>query len=216
MAATKSMGPAGSTDPGRQWDQRFTGDEYVYGEEPNLWLTAQAGSPSSGRNEALAIGDGEGRNGVWLAEQGWSTLSVDASAVGLEKARRLAERRGVPLATEQAALEDWSWPRDRFALAASIFVHLPPSIRPAVHRSLSRSLAPGGLLVLEAFLPRQLANGTGGPKSPELLYTATMLRDDFDDLEILHLEEKDLDLNEGRLHRGPSAVVRLLARRPVL
>lgn len=203
-------------DPGAQWDARFAGDEFVYGLEPNRWLVEQAGRPAVPGAEALAVGDGEGRNGVWLAGQGWTTLSVDASAVGLAKARGLAQRRGVALATELVRLESWTWPTERFALAASIYVHLPPAVRPGVHAALARSLVPGGRLLLEAFLPRQLQYGSGGPKSPELLYTAAQLREDFDGLEILLLEELDLDLDEGRLHRGRSAVVRLLARRPIV
>jgi len=201
-------------DVGAAWDARFAAADYVYGEEPNRWLEEQAGAPPVPDAEALAAGDGEGRNGVWLAERGWRVLSVDASVVGLAKAKALAARRGVRLETEQARLEAWAWPRGRFALAVSIFVHLPAELRPRVHAALAASLVPGGRLLLEAFTPRQLAFGTGGPKDPDLLYEPDHLHDDFAALEILHLEERELELGEGRLHRGRSAVVRLLARRP--
>jgi hypothetical protein len=207
-------GPQPAQDVGAAWDRRFAGPEHVYGEEPNRWLAAQLPLLPPPGSEALAVGDGEGRNGVWLAAQGLRVLSVDASAVGLAKARALAERRGLSLVTEQLRLEAWDWPVRRFALAASIFVHLPPATRPTVHAALAASLAPGGLLVLEAFLPAQLRHRTGGPSDPALLYTAELLRGDFAALDLLHLEETELELQEGHLHRGRSAVVRLLARRP--
>jgi len=202
-------------DPGRQWDERFSTPDFVYGTEPNGWLEAQrARLPASGR--ALAVADGEGRNGVWLAGLGLEVTAVDASRVGLGKAAGLARRKSV---TERyhpvvACLEDWAWPQAAFDVAALIYIHLPSAQRPAIHALAARSLAPGALLVLEAYTPRQLAFGTGGPADVDLLYEPEDLRRDFAGLEILHLEELELDMEEGLLHRGRSAVVRLLARMP--
>ncbi|MFA7332363.1 MAG: class I SAM-dependent methyltransferase [Candidatus Delongbacteria bacterium] len=195
------------------WDERFAGAEFVYGTAPNLWLQAQSGLlPSGGR--ALAVADGEGRNGVWLAEQGLEVTAVDASVVGLEKASRLARERGVaeryhPLLAD---LEDWTPPAGSFDLVALIYLHLGSALRPRLHARLAAGLAPGGLLVLECFTPRQLAHGTGGPSNPDQLYEPADLARDFAGLELLHLEERELELDEGLLHRGRSAVVRLLAR----
>jgi hypothetical protein len=195
------------------WDERFAGEEFVYGEAPNEWLAAQAGIlPGAGK--ALALGDGEGRNGVWLAERGLEVLAVDASRVGLDKAEALARRRGVSRLyhTECAWVQEAGWPAGRWDVAALCYLHLPSALRSQVHGQVAASLATGGLLVLEAFTPRQPAYKTGGPSDPDLLYEPATLREDFRGLEILHLEEHVVELDEGRLHKGPSAVVRLLAR----
>lgn len=200
---------------GKVWDERFAGADYKYGTAPNRWLEAQADRlPARGR--ALAVADGEGRNGVWLAERGLAVTAVDASRVGLVKAERLARERGVAgrYETTVADLADWDCPATRYDVVALIYLHLPPAARAALHGRLVCALAPGGLLVLECYTPRQLAFGTGGPSDPAQLYEPEDLRHDVAGLEILHLEERELELEEGLLHRGPSAVVRLLARAP--
>jgi len=195
------------------WDERFAGEEFVYGEAPNEWLAAQAERlPTGGR--ALALGDGEGQDGVWLAQRGLDVLAVDASRVGLDKAEGLARRRGVAhlYHTELAWVQEASWPARRWDVAVLCYLHLPSALRPLVHGQVATRLAPGGLLVLEAFTPRQQAYKTPGPSDPDLLFEPEDLRLDFAGLEILHLEERVVELDEGRLHKGPSAVVRLLAR----
>jgi SAM-dependent methyltransferase len=195
------------------WDERFAGEEFVYGEAPNEWLVAhQHLLPASGT--ALALGDGEGRNGVWLAEHGLAVTAVDASRVGLDKAEGLARRRGVSarFRTVCAWVQEADWSAHTWGVVVLCYLHLPSSLRAIVHRRVVESLAPGGLLVLEAFTPRQPAFKTGGPSDPDLLYEPEFLREDFSGLEILHLAEAEVLLNEGRLHQGRSAVVRLLAR----
>ncbi|ACJ00509.1 SAM-dependent methyltransferase [Rhodospirillum centenum] len=195
------------------WDERFATDGFVYGTEPNAFLTAQASLLAPG-GRVLLPGDGEGRNGVWLAERGLEVLAVDSSAVGLAKAERLARERGVRIATAVADLAAWDWPEARFDAVVVIFLHLPPDCRARVHAAMARSLRPGGVLILETFRPAQLGRASGGPKDPALLYDADMLRRDFAGLEILLLEEADPALDEGPFHRGPAATVRLVARRP--
>lgn len=195
------------------WDERFAGDEFVYGEAPNAWLAEQAERiPTTGT--ALALGDGEGRNGVWLAECGLRVTAVDASRVGLDKAERLAVRRGV--ADRYRTVCDWvqeaDWQRQNRNVVSLCFLHLPSALRPVIHARVAASVEPGGLVVLEAFTSRQLQHKTGGPSAPDLLYEPEELRRDFAGLEILHLEETEVVLDEGRLHQGLSAVVRLLAR----
>lgn len=200
-------------DVGNQWDERFSGTEFVYGREPNLWLKSQQDRlPRAGR--ALAVADGEGRNGVWLASRGLEVTAVDASAVGLAKAARLARAVGCAERYHPvlSLLEEWEWPEACCEVVALIYIHMASSDRPWLHERAARALAPGGLLVLEAYTPRQLAFGTGGPPDADLLYEPEDLRREFAGLEILHLEERELELEEGLLHRGRSAVVRLLAR----
>ena len=136
------------------WDERYQNGGFEFGEAPNLYLQSQAHRLRPGMR-ALAVGDGEGRNGVWLAAQGLQVTSVDWSGVGLSKAASLARQRGVALQTVTADVAAWEWPRAQFDLIAWIFVHLPPEDRARATRSALAALAPGGLLVLECFTPAQ-------------------------------------------------------------
>ncbi|PKU23601.1 SAM-dependent methyltransferase [Telmatospirillum siberiense] len=195
------------------WDERFMGEEYVYGTEPNVFLTEQAPHLVSGAR-VLVPGDGEGRNGVWLAGRGMRVLSVDGSTVGLAKARNLAASRGLVIETEVADLGSWEWPVGKADAVASLFLHLPTAVRPQIHAKMIGALRPGGLLILEAFRPAQLAYASGGPKDLDLLYAADQLRSDFQAMDMLLLEEVLTELDEGALHRGPAATVRMVARKP--
>lgn len=196
------------------WDQTFDAPGYKYGTEPNAFLRAQAQRLHAG-STVLVPGDGEGRNGVWLARQGHAVLSVDSSAVGLRKAAELAAEHGVPLRTLQADLAAWT-PAPASADAVVLtYVHLPAELRSAVHRNLALALRPGGWLLLEAFHPQQLQYQSGGPKDAALLYTLEQLRADFDGLlhEVL-AQECTVELDEGPGHHGPAHVVRWLGCAP--
>lgn len=196
------------------WETRYAEPGFAYGTQPNAFLAAQREQLRPGMR-ALAVADGEGRNGVWLAQQGLDVLSVDASAVGMRKAAELAAQAGVALATECTDLASWDWPQQAFDLVISIYVHFPPELRPRLHRAMLQSLRPGGMLVMEAFNLEQLAYPSGGPRVQEMLYSADMLAEDFAGAGILQLEELVTDLNEGKYHCGPGAVVRLIAQRTV-
>jgi SAM-dependent methyltransferase len=202
------------SDPGlRRWDDRYGQDDYLFGEQPNAFLARQKHRLQA-RRRALAIADGEGRNGVWLAEQGLEVLSVDGSAVAQEKARRLAERRGVKPTFELADLSTWTWPEAEFDVVAGIFIQFAgPDLRPRIFEGMRRALRPGGLLLLEGYRREQLAYGTGGPPTVENLYTEQMLHDAFADLEILELVAYDAVISEGSAHAGMSALIDLVARR---
>ncbi|MBN9333129.1 class I SAM-dependent methyltransferase [Devosia sp.] len=195
------------------WDDRYSRDEYVFGEAPNAFLASQAAHlPSSGK--ALAIADGEGRNGVWLAEQGLDVLSVDASPVGLEKAQRLAEKRGVPLETRLLDISAYDWPAESFDVVAGIFFQFAgPDLRDAIFAGIIRTLRPGGVLILQGYGPRQLEYRTGGPGILENLYTEALLAEKFSALEILHLGDHDSAVAEGSAHVGMSHLVDLVARK---
>lgn len=195
------------------WDTRYAEPGYAYGTEPNAFLVSKAGLLKAGMT-ALAVADGEGRNGVWLASRGLDVLSVDASEVGLRKTRELAASRGVAIRTAQADLGRWAWPGGAFDVVVSIFAHFPPELRVSVHRAMLAALKPGGLVILEAFAPEQLNHASGGPRVPEMLYSAGMLRADFAAGEVLELTEALTELAEGPYHSGPAAVVRLVVRRP--
>jgi cyclopropane fatty-acyl-phospholipid synthase-like methyltransferase len=197
------------------WDNRYAEPGYAYGTHPNAFLVSSKQHLKPGM-KALAVADGEGRNGVWLAQQGLDVLSVDRSNVGVRKTRELAEARRVPIRTECVELTAWEWPRDEFDVVVAIFIHFPPEHRTRMHRAMLAALKPGGLLILEAFTPEQLNYKSGGPPVREMLYTAAMLRQDLSDGAIAMLEETLTDLDEGRYHRGRAAVVRLLCRRRVM
>ncbi|PWE17410.1 SAM-dependent methyltransferase [Marinicauda salina] len=196
------------------WDERYATEAYVYGEAPNAFLASCLERLRPG-DRALAVADGEGRNGVWLAEQGLDVVSVDASAVGLEKARRLAGKRGVFPEFIQADLFAWDWPEAAFDVVAAIFIQFAgPGDRPRLFESMKRSLKPGGALILQGYRPEQVALGTGGPPAPENMYTETMLRDAFADFEIAHLRAHDDVIEEGAGHSGLSALIDLVALKP--
>ena len=195
------------------WDARYAGGGFAFGDAPNRHLEAQAPRLRPGLR-ALALGDGEGRNGVWLAERGLEVTSLDWSETGLAKARALAAARRVPLRTIAADLTAWNWPVAAFDLIAWIFVHLPPADRALVAARATAALAPGGLLVLEGFTPAQDGRRSGGPRDPALLLSGALLREHFAGLELLECLEGTVLLDEGPKHQGPAEVVRGVFRRP--
>lgn len=196
------------------WDERYAGEDYLFGEVPNAFLARQAARLKAGQR-ALAVADGEGRNGVWLAEQGLKVHAVDSSSVAQEKARRLAARRHVEVEFELADLLAWPFPEAAYDVVVAIFIQFTgPAERTRMFEGMKRALRPGGLLLLEGYRPEQLAYGTGGPSQLENLYTEALLREAFADFEIETLSVYDAELNEGARHRGMSAVIDLVARKP--
>lgn len=196
------------------WDERYDTDDYVYGTEPNDFLREQAGRIGEPPRKVLCLADGEGRNGVYLAGLGHAVTSVDASRVGLAKAARLAETRGVPLETLLADLTEHTFEAEAFDAVVSIFCHVPEAGRPHLHRQVARTLKPGGLLILEAYTPAQVPRDTGGPDTPDRTPTAAELEAAYADFEILSSREFDRPVVEGRGHTGLGAVVQFIARKP--
>lgn len=196
------------------WDKRYGTEGFIYGTQPNAYLRSQAHHLRLGM-AALAIADGEGRNGVWLAEQGLEVLSVDKSAVGLAKAAELARERGVCLTTLRTDLAEWGWRAGAFDLVISIFAHFRPATRQLINRRIVESLRPGGLVIVEAFHKRQLGRSSGGPKDLELLYEVDYLRTDFQSLDLIELLEGQAMLDEGPFHQGEAEVVRYIGRKPL-
>ena len=195
------------------WNERYgTTDGYLFGTQPNAFLLSQQDLLKQGAY-CLAVADGEGRNGVWLAEQGLRVLSVDSSAVAVNKARKLAQQRGVHVDFELADLLQWDWGENRFDVVAAIFIQFAaPEQRERMFANIRRCIKPGGLLLLQGYTPRQLKYGTGGPSQPENLYTEALLRNIFSDWEILHLREHDDFISEGSAHHGMSALIDMVAR----
>ena len=202
-------------NPRDQWNARFAAEGYLFGTEPNEFLRAHAALlPKKGR--VLAVADGEGRNGVWLAQQGLDVLSIDFSPVALAKARALARERGVKLETAEADLAKWRWPRSGFTAVVAIFIQfVGPALRDKIFAGVKRALKPGGVLLMQGYRPRQLEYKTGGPPVEENLYTEELLRSAFADLEIVELVSHDDEIHEGRGHDGMSALIDLVARKPI-
>ncbi len=195
-----------------RWDDRYKTEDYVFGTEPNDFLAEVASQVPKGK--VLCLADGEGRNGVYLAELGHRVTSVDASGVALDKARQLANERSVSLTFEQADLNDYSLGDAAWDCCVSIFFHMPHEMRRAMHRKIMQAMRPGGYLILEAYTPAQLAFGTGGPPVEELLMTLELLREDFAGLNFLIGREIERDVREGKGHAGHSSVVQVLAQKP--
>jgi cyclopropane fatty-acyl-phospholipid synthase-like methyltransferase len=195
------------------WDERYATDDYFFGTEPNAFLVSQHHLLKPGMR-CLAVADGEGRNGVWLAGQGLDVLSVDASPVAVAKAQKLAAQRGVELKCEVVDLLNWDWGENRYDVVAAIFIQFAtPEQRGLLFDSIKRTLKPGGLLLLQGYTPRQLEYRTGGPSALENLYTESMLRAEFSDMEILQLREHEEFISEGSGHHGMSALIDLVARK---
>lgn len=196
------------------WDERYAAPGFFFGKAPNAFLKSQAHRLQSGHS-ALAVADGEGRNGVWLAEQGLQVHAIDASLVALEKSRALAARQRVQLRWEQVDLQTWRWPHEIYDVIAAIFIQfVGPEGRARQFAGMRQALKPGGLLILQGYTPRQLEYGTGGPPHAENMYTQALLRDSFGDWDILHLSEHDDVIEEGAGHSGMSALIDLAARKP--
>ncbi|MDD4978572.1 MAG: class I SAM-dependent methyltransferase [Gallionella sp.] len=195
------------------WNERYAGEHYHFGTEPNAFLSRQKSLLNVGER-VLAIADGEGRNGVWLAQQGLQVVAVDASDVAIAKAKKLAQQRGVSVQFELADLMAWDWGVDRYDVVVGIFIQFaPPGVREQMFERIKQCLKPGGLLLLEGYAPRQIGYKTGGPSQVENLYTVEQLREAFADLEIVELRDYDAEIEEGPGHKGISALVDLVARK---
>jgi SAM-dependent methyltransferase len=193
------------------WNERYSESGFAYGVEPNDFLVEVAAHIPPG--PVLCLAEGEGRNAAFVAARGHAVLAVDQSHVGLEKARALAAERGLAIATQVADLADFEFERDRYAGIISIWAHLPPLVRQRVHQRCVQALAPGGVMVLEAYTPSQVGRGTGGPQDPLMCMTAERLRSELAGLHFESLTERERLVAEGKYHNGLSAVVQMLARK---
>ncbi|NJR61789.1 MAG: class I SAM-dependent methyltransferase [Cyanobacteria bacterium CRU_2_1] len=194
------------------WNERYSQAEYAYGKHPNDFLVEVVQQIPKG--QVLCLADGEGRNGVYLAQQGYQVTAVDASSVGLEKARKLSAERSVEIETIIADLAEFPIQPNSWNAIVSIFCHLPPTVRAHVHRQVVSGLRSGGVFVLEAYTPRQLAFKTGGPPTAELTMELTTLHEELEGLEFKHAIELEREIQEGLFHRGCSSVVQVLAIKP--
>jgi SAM-dependent methyltransferase len=197
----------------QRWQQRYSTPDYTFGKEPNEFLVrCRPLLPRTGK--VLAVADGEGRNGVWLARQGLDVLSIDFSPAAQAKARALAAEHRVAITFVEADVHAWPYPENTFDVVVEIFTQFStPPERERKWAGMRRALKTGGLLIVTGYTPKQLDYGTGGPKQIEQLYTREMLEHAFGDLDDVAIVEEERELHEGAGHSGMSAFIGLTARK---
>ena len=193
------------------WNEKFANTDYAYGTEPNDFLVSAITNLK--RGATLSLAEGEGRNAVWLAQQGFTVSSIEQSEKGVGKTLRLALQRGVIVMAERGELETFHIQPNSWDLVVSIYAHTPQELRRKLHRQVVAGLKPGGVFVLEAYTPAQIPNNTGGPKDASLMPTAELLRSELAGLVFDHIEEVERDVVEGSLHTGTAHVVQVVAHR---
>lgn len=195
-----------------KWDERFSIDGYVYGTAPNSFLTevAEALKPES---RILCLGAGEGRNAVWLAQQGHRVTAIDFSQQALNKGRALADRNGVTVDWVRGDLETYEVAPSSWDVVLCFFLHTPPAIRKRTHQLVQTALTTDGLFVLEAYHPRQIEYGTGGPPQVDWLMDLSLLANELPELSPIIARELVRNVTEGVQHTGEAAVVQLLAKK---
>jgi SAM-dependent methyltransferase len=207
--------PSSLADVAERWNGRYAGTDFLFGTAPNAWLRAHAGVWSPGAR-VLCVADGEGRNGVWLAQQGLYVTAFDIADKAVAKARAMAERHEVVerFQVRIADVDGFDWPIDALDGVAAIFVQFAdPPLRKRMFARITAALKPGGTLVLQGYTLEQVGRGTGGPPQASHMYTEAMLRDAFADLEIVEMRAYEDDVDEGLGHKGRSALIGLVARR---
>ncbi len=198
------------------WSARYrdAGDDYLFGTAPNHFLATQAQRFAAGM-QVLSVADGEGRNSIWLAEQGCAVTATEISSVALNKARKLAAGRRVAVDFVLADILQWAWPQSAFDAVVGIFIQfVAPAERAQLFAAMQAAVKPGGLILLQGYTPKQLEYKTGGPSAVDNLYTREMLEQAFAGWQIEHLHAHDSEISEGIGHHGRSALIDLVARKP--
>jgi SAM-dependent methyltransferase len=193
------------------WNQRYGAEAYAYGVEPNDFLVEQSQCIPAGR--VLCLAEGEGRNAVYLAKCGYEVTAVDMSAAGLDKAQHLAAVAGVAISTQLADLNSYEIKPADWHGIVSIFAHVPPPLRQRLYGSVQHGLRPGGVIIIEAYTPRQLNYKTGGPQQLDLLVSLDALRAELCGLTEVVGREVERQVVEGEFHTGLGAVVQYVARK---
>jgi SAM-dependent methyltransferase len=201
-----------TTSSGQSWDDRYGGEVYAFGTEPNDFLKET--SPVMRAGDVLVLGDGEGRNGVYLARLGNRVVSVDLSPVGVQKALALAEKNGVQIDARVADLAEFDMGKERWDSIVSIFCHLPSGLRGKVHESARRALRPGGTFVMEAYNAANIGRGVGGPQDSDMTVELVEVQRQFADWEVVVASAGERQIDEGAYHSGVSSTTQFVARKP--
>lgn len=192
------------------WNERFGEPGFMYGDQPNDFLKATSSSLKPG-GRILCLAEGEGRNAVYLATQGFDVTCVDFSESGLKKTQKLSESHGVTVCTVCADLGQYQIEHEAWDGIVMIFGHFNEGLRASLYQRMSAGLKPGGTLLMEVYTKDQLSYGTGGPKSIEYLYDKQELEAAFSEFSSVSIQEIIREINEGEYHKGVSATVQLIA-----
>jgi cyclopropane fatty-acyl-phospholipid synthase-like methyltransferase len=198
------------------WNKRFDTPDYIFGKAPNKYLEAQAKLHIKKGDSVLCVADGEGRNSVWLAKQGMRVDAFDLSEIALSKAIALATEEAVQVQFSLASSDTWAWQPNHYDAVVGIFIQFAdPVMRTRLFAQMVSTLKPGGILIIQGYTPKQLEFKTGGPSILEHLYTEDVIRDLISDLELIDLCVYEKTLSEGPKHTGMSALLGLVARKPL-
>ena len=196
------------------WNERFQDEKYVYGTEPNVFIRdIQKKLQLSG--DALAIAEGEGRNAVFIAEQGMNVTAWDYAESGLEKTKQLAESRSVSVQTELVDLNEAQWVTNQWDEIVCVFGHFPKELRTKILRGVKEAVKPNGYFVTEVYSHHQIPYKSGGPKTLELLYSPEEFLQTFSDWRIVHFFMGEIVRHEGELHNGLSHVIQFVGQKPL-
>lgn len=195
------------------WNERYVSKEYVYGKEPNTFFKDFIHQKLRVPGKLLLPAEGEGRNAIFAALNGYQVTAFDFSTDAKNKAQLLAGEKNVSIEYLTSDISSFDFTPETFDAAGLFFVHLPPAERASFHASVISSLLRGGLICLEAFHTDQLELTSGGPKKKDMLMDVNQLASDFKAMDILHLEKIERVLDEGPFHQGKAALVRLIAKR---
>lgn len=199
-----------------RWNDRYSKDEFAYGEHPNNYLKEQLVKLNIGT--ILFPAEGEGRNAVFAAKLGWTVSAFDISVEGKKKALQLAKTNNVTLDYQVGKLESLNFNSSQFDAIALIYAHFPADIKSFYHKTLDKYLRSGGSVIFEAFSKRHIDyiaknENVGGPKEIEMLFSIEEIKSDFANYEIIELEEKEIELKEGKFHNGEGSVIRFVGRK---
>ena len=195
------------------WDKRFQTDHYVYGKKPNAFL-AEFQKELKNSGDVLAIAEGEGRNAIYLAEQGMNVTTWDFAESGLAKTNKLAEERGVVVSTELVDLAKAKWSENKWDEIVCIFGHFPTELRKKTLQGVKKAIKPGGYFLTEVYSPYQIPYKSGGPKDSEFLYKPEEFLGTFSDWRIVHFFMGEVVRNEGELHSGLAHVIQFVGQKP--
>lgn len=195
------------------WDERYSKKEYVYGKAPNDFLADSASLiPASG--DVLCLAEGEGRNACFLAGEGFKVSAIDSSQEAIKKAKSLAQEKGVDFSYQQVSLEDFDYQENAWDGIVSIFAHTDTQTQNLIFEKVRSSLRPGGFFILEGYTVDQLNNGTGGPKSADMMFSLERLKEAFKGFDIIVARNIRREIHEGAFHNGISDVAQFICKKP--
>lgn len=195
----------------KMWDERYSQNDFVYGEKPNEYFQKTLDEIKHGK--LFMPGDGEGRNSIYAAKKGWEVTSVDFSSFAIEKAKHYAEHEKVSVEFINEDLSKYNYPEEYFDAVGIIFFHLQSPEKEIIHENIAKSIKKGGMIIAEVFSNNQLQHGSGGPRNKNALYTIEEIAEYYKDFDHIELLEAQIELKESKFHWGPASVIRLFGKK---